>query len=130
MASGLAGGAAVVFASGFLNPAANQNGASFGLLAVLPDGTAILLPNVTGINEVSAISGLYPNPANDFVTLKLNEGFQNSVIRLTELSGKLVKEIKSNELQNTINVSTLSKGMYLVTVSNDKGSYVSKLTIN
>jgi len=39
--SGLAGGAAVVFASGFLVPTNNQNGESFGIFAALPDGSVI-----------------------------------------------------------------------------------------
>lgn len=42
--SGLAGGAAVVFASGFLSPADDQNGPAFGLFAALPNGTVVAFP--------------------------------------------------------------------------------------
>ena len=44
--SGLGGGAAVVFASGFLTPGNNQNGPAFGIFAALPNGDLVAFPSV------------------------------------------------------------------------------------
>ncbi len=55
--STLGGNAAVVVASGFLNPLTNQAGAGFELLAVLPDGTVVTLPEVVPAGTDIVVSG-------------------------------------------------------------------------
>ena len=70
--SGLADGAAAVFASGFLTPSANQNGPAFGLFAALANGTVVEFPaEVTSVTELSSLvpkefdlEQNYPNPFN------------------------------------------------------------------
>jgi hypothetical protein len=75
----LGGDAAVVFASGFLSPAGNQNGTAFGLFAALPTGDVITLipPTGTNVNQEHNATIIinyelrqnYPNPFNPTTTI-------------------------------------------------------------
>lgn len=74
---------------------------------------------------------LYPNPAKETFTIKSSAANLASKIEVFDLTGKLLftKELNDN-LENTINTSALSKGVYLVSIATANGTnYSTKLMI-
>jgi hypothetical protein len=108
----LGGGSAVVFASGFLNPSANQNGEAFGIFFALADGTVGQFPE--GVASVENISGVtpnnysleqnYPNPFNPSTTI-------NFTIPNSEFVTLKVFSILGSEVANLVN-ENLTAGAY------------------
>jgi hypothetical protein len=64
--SGLDGQSTVVFASGFLDPSANQGGSAFGIFAAFVDGTVVELPQIFG-TEAQQILAQIDAPDFDMV---------------------------------------------------------------
>ena len=123
-----------MFASGFLSPATNQNRAAFGLLAVLADGTAFMLGNVTGIEENSNNSNfnIYPNPAFDAVNIQFADSDVNEKeITITDMTGREVRKVNKKYAGEKINVniSSLKKGIYMFNVSSNNKTSSQKLII-
>ncbi len=128
----LAGESAVVLASGFLNPVANQNGAAFGLLAVLADGTAFMLPVVTGIEENTSNTtiNIYPNPSDGVVNITSSNMNDNSIIQIMNMQGSVVKSENISATQQSITVTDLASGAYFVKIISDENVVVKKLHVN
>jgi Secretion system C-terminal sorting domain len=83
------------------------------------------------INASEAFSGnfnLYPNPTNDFIKISNNENIKITSIILTDLNGRIVKSDKINNLSDfEINLTELSKGIYLMNIFSEKGSFNKKI---
>ena len=79
---------------------------------------------LTGINDVKIVSNIcvYPNPAVDIVNINTDD---DSEIVILNAIGKKVKCINAVKGLNTINVSELPNGLYLIVSSN----HTCKLTI-
>ncbi|WP_299134831.1 T9SS type A sorting domain-containing protein [uncultured Tenacibaculum sp.] len=76
---------------------------------------------------------LFPNPANDFVTISLKSLLNNKVtIEVFTLQGKRVihkKEISFINKKTTLNTSKLVAGIYLITITDENNNKATKKII-
>ena len=74
--------------------------------------------------QVSAIK-MYPNPVNgEIINIKTQKELQ---VEIFDVLGKKVISTEVNKNLNTINVSTLSKGLYLVKLKSSAGIITKKM---
>jgi hypothetical protein len=135
---GLEGQSVAVFASGFLSPDQNSNGEAFGLLAVLADGTAVMLPNTTGVEEspiVEETFAMFPNPVVD----NLNIAFElkktsNVNIEISDLTGKRIAfeelgTLDADFFNETVNMKGFTPGLYLVRIITGETAITQKVFV-
>jgi len=143
---GLAGGAAVLFASGFLNPAANQNGEAFGLFAALPDGQVLALPSADAVNFSENLAGEaptarfelgqnFPNPFNPRTTISFSLPQAGDVsLRIFDLQGRLVKDVLNEqrgagEHSVSVDMSDQASGIYLYRIQAGEHRETRRMTL-
>ncbi len=87
-----------------------------------------LMPDpLTNTAELQASSPLkvFPNPAQDFITIQLDELIRE--VQIFDLSGKLMLQANSLSKEDRIDLSGLSKGMYILKVNTLNNSYTHKI---
>jgi hypothetical protein len=128
--SGLAGSSAVVMASGFLAPAANQNGPAFALIAALPNGTVVTFNNVTGLQESLPVTGfeIFPNPASDVLHVRLDDLRPGTRVAVSDLAGRQWLSAEAGD-RLALDVSDLPAGMYLLRLQNGEGSISTRFAV-
>lgn len=77
------------------------------------------------VNDVFASKvSIYPNPANEFVTI--SSSVEINKIEVYNLLGKKVSS-SSSLINNTLDISNLSKGMYLLKLTSEEGTATKKI---
>lgn len=87
-------------------------------------GTAAMSEGLTNnpIDNASPIK-VYPNPASDKVSVVLHEKTaENAVIKIVDILGREISVTKAVSGENTIDVSILNAGNYMINVVNGQGT--------
>ncbi len=140
--SGLDGGSAVVFASGFLDPSMNQNGEPFGIFAALSNGTVVGFGTLTSNDDNNSVVpeeyGLkqnYPNPFNPTTNINFSIPEQQFVkLKVYNVIGQEVATL-ANEVMNqgnyslTFDARNLSSGVYFYKLETGKFNEVKKMIL-
>lgn len=91
--------------------------------------TLLLEPAVVGVqNNVNTQITIYPNPAKD--NLMVNNLTENSIITMTDLSGRVVKQIKAMQATQVLNTSDLTDGLYIIQIQGNSQNTVFKVKVN
>ena len=75
-------------------------------------------------NKSKEIISIYPNPANDIISVELP--INKSTIEIMNFNGQIVKRMKSYNSLTQIDISDLKGGIYLIKVADEKGVFTKK----
>ena len=75
--------------------------------------------------HIASNFGIYPNPVQDRLNLHM-ETANNSEVVIYTLSGAVMMRTHANDLANGLDVSTLPKGMYMLSLVGTKGNVVTQ----
>jgi len=104
----------------------SSEGSTDGLYYV--DDILVQMTQFVGIESNSQVeSSIYPNPANDKITIKGD--FKNSPMRILDLTGKMVASELLNGQFKVVDTSVIPQGIYLLEIIQDGLKETKKLVI-
>jgi hypothetical protein len=83
---------------------------------------------VAGLEEISKKESIniYPNPANNRVTIEIPLQTEDAIISIYNITGQLLLKQSLQQSQTEISISSLAKGIYIIKVSSADGIAVKK----
>ncbi len=84
------------------------------------------LVSTENITATSSIK-LFPNPAQDFITVELPNEDNDAILKILDTSGKIIRTIRGN-IHQKISIADLPSGTYIVEYKNDDQILTGKFT--
>ncbi len=89
----------------------------------LSDWSPAINVTTTGIeNWLESSVNLYPNPAKEYVDIRVDGDLNVTMMEVYDVYGKLINTVNVIDNPTRINVSSLANGMYFVRVTTEKGA--------
>jgi len=112
-----------------LTPKASGNAAvviSFNSNGKIIEKTITVTTSTLGTDQFERIQvAIYPNPVSDYLNIKTQDELKGVIIY--DVAGRAVNTVINN---NQVDVSAFAKGLYIITISTDKGNFTHKFIKN
>jgi len=69
---------------------------------------------------------IYPNPASDNITIENPNFIKDKLILIYNIQGQLLIQLKLKQKRINVDISVLSKGLYIVKIKSEKGIIIKK----
>jgi pimeloyl-ACP methyl ester carboxylesterase len=88
-----------------------------------------ILNPVLSVNENTALSTIWiQNPIQNSILINTLTTIENATISVTDMLGKVIYQTKNETINGTFEIPvSLSKGIYLIKIGNEKGSITKKI---
>lgn len=89
---------------------------------IITNSALTMIPILTGLNNTKEINSevlIYPNPANDFITIKTSDIKSGSILTIYDVTGQALQVIRPESDQTMIDIRNLASGIYFMKLLND-----------
>jgi len=94
--------------------------------AILIDAVEVVLTTMSVEDHLATSFSVYPNPATDMITVSNSlDAIEN--VTITDLNGRVVKEITLGTTQAQINISDLAQGVYILNATSNGKTITEKI---
>ena len=87
---------------------------------VASDVASLLVETTVGLSEADATVQVFPNPATDQVLIRCSEAHVGKAYAIYDLRGQLQQRGLLDGLSNSLSISTLATGVYLIRLENSQ----------
>jgi hypothetical protein len=78
-------------------------------------------------NALAGSFSVYPNPVKDALNISNSIGAEINSVTITDINGRIVKQVTANGVESQINIADLNAGVYFVNINSNQGSLTKKI---